>query len=106
MKKKLNVLVLASALTLLTGVMASCSQSETSSGDVCQVTEETADLAKKAFASIEPLYASWASAGISANQDLKPTASKKDAAGVSHEFDVKYSADAAVAANLSVSEDG
>ncbi len=106
MKKKLNVLVLASALTLLTGVMASCSQSETSSGDVCQVTEETADLAKKAFASIEPLYASWASTGISANQDLKPTASKKDAAGVSHEFDVKYSADAAVAANLSVSEDG
>lgn len=106
MKKKLNVLVLASALTLLTGVMASCSQNETSSGDVCQVTEETADLAKKAFASIEPLYASWASTGISANQDLKPTASKKDAAGVSHEFDVKYSADAAVAANLSVSEDG
>lgn len=106
MKKKMNVLVLASALTLLTGVMASCSQSETSSGDVCQVTEETADLAKKAFASIEPLYAAWASTGISANQDLKPTASKKDAAGVNHEFDVKYSADAAVAANLSVSEDG
>lgn len=106
MKKKMNVLVLASALTLLTGVMASCSQSETSSGDVCQVTEETADLAKKAFASIEPLYAAWASTGISANQDLKPTASKKDAAGVNHEFDVKYSADASVAANLSVSEDG
>ena len=106
MKKKLNVLVLASALTLLTGVMASCSQNETSSGDGCQVTEETADLAKKAFASIEPLYAAWASTGISANQDLKPTASKKDAAGVNHEFDVKYSADAAVAANLSVSEDG
>lgn len=106
MKKKMNVLVLASALTMLTGVMASCSQHETSSGDVCQVTEETADLAKKAFASIEPLYAAWASTGISANQDLKPTASKKDAAGVNHEFDVKYSADASVAANLSVSEDG
>lgn len=111
MKKKLNILVLASAFAML-GVTA-CGNQQTSSDttpsstDVCVVTDDIRGLAEKAFAGVNTTYSSWSSSGVTGNQTLTTTAKKTNDAGTqTYDFTITYSVDSKYSANLSVSEDG
>lgn len=124
MKKKLNILVLASAFAML-GLTAcgentnsssspttsssttTPSSSEESSADVCKLTDEIKGIAQKAYAAATTAYGSWSSTGLTGDQDLTTTVKKKNTDGTKeYTFTFVYSVDEAYASNLAISESG
>lgn len=126
MKKKLNILVLASAFAMLgltacnntpnssesqeassSATTTSSSNGESSSADICALTDEIRDIAQKAYAAATTAYNSWSSTGITGDQDLTTTVKKKNSEGTKeYTFTFVYSVDEAYASNLAISEDG
>ncbi len=107
MKKKLSLLVLASAFVLV-GVTA-CGNDNASGGEtgICAVTDEVKSIAVKAFNAASTSYSDWSSTGISTSQDLATAITKNSEDGTkSYEFAITYSVSSEYAANLAISEDG
>jgi hypothetical protein len=106
--KKLKTLVVASALLLTVG-LASCNQPTTSSSEEVSssVAIDYAKLAKQALAQIAPSLSKYASTtGATASFDLVTATSVIGDDGKTYDFTIRYSADAAYAAYLKVSDDG
>lgn len=135
MKKKLNILVLASAFAMLgltacgentnsssesqgassspttssstTTPSSSEESSDTSSADVCELTDEIRGIAQKAYAAAITAYSSWSSTGLTGDQELTTTVKKKNTDGTKeYTFTFVYSVDEAYASNLAISEIG
>ncbi len=107
MKKKLSLLVLASAFFLV-GVTA-CGENDAGGGEtgVCAVTDEVKSIAVKAYNAATTSYSDWSSTGISTNQALTTEISKNSEDGTkSYEFVIAYSVPSDYAANLAIGEDG
>lgn len=95
MKKKLNILVLASAFAMLgltacnntpnssesqeasSSATTASSSNEESSADICALTDEIKGIAQKAYAAATTAYNSWSSTGITGDQELTTTVKKK-----------------------------
>ncbi len=107
MKKKLNILVLASAFAMV-GLTACGPQTQASSStDVCAVTNDVKSIAEKAWNGVATTYADWSSTGVTGDQDLTTSAKKNSEDGTTtYNFDITYSVDSTYAANLKVSSDG
>ncbi len=123
MKKKLNILVLASAFAMLGATACSPTNNPTSSDseatssktedtsssstDICAITDEVRSIAEKAYNGVITSYGSWASSGVTGDQKLTTSAKKNNTDGTKeYEFTFAYSIAEAYASNLSVSEDG
>ena len=107
MKKKINILALASAFALVGLTACEPNDQSSSSVDVCFVTDEIKSIAEKAWNGVAATYADWSSTGVTANQDLITTAKKNNDDGTStYDFVITYSVDSKYAANLRLSSDG
>ncbi len=107
MKKKINVLVLASAFAMV-GLTA-CSNDTTSSSsvDICAVTEDVKSIAEKAWNGVATTYADWSSTGVTGDKELTTTAKKNSEDGTTtYNFVITYSVDSQYASSLKLSSDG
>ncbi len=107
MKKKLNILVLASAFAMV-GLTACGPQTQSSSSaDVCAVTDDVKSIAEKAWNGVATTYADWSSTGVTGDQDLTMSAKKNSEDGTTtYNFNITYSVDSTYAASLKLSSDG
>lgn len=107
MKKKINILALASAFALVGLTACEPADQSSSSIDVCAVTDEIKSIAEKAWNGVATTYADWSSTGVTGNQDLLTTAKKNSDDGTTtYDFVITYSVDSKYAANLRLSSDG
>ena len=116
MKKKINILVLASAFAMLgltacgtttdstaSSEAASSQAASSSSADVCALTDEIKSLAEKAYNGVATTYSSWSSSGVTGNQTLTGSAKKTNTDGTkTYNFDLIYSVDAKYSDNLTI----
>lgn len=105
MKKKINLILLASSFAMTFALVGTTACSPT--GTSTCVTDEAKTLAEKAFAGVATTYSTWSSDGVTGDQSLTTSAKKNSTDGTkTYEYTVVYSVDSAYSANLAVSEDG
>ena len=107
MKKKINLILLASSFALLGTTACNPATDTAKSDDSSTVVDESASLAKSAWAGVATNYDSWASDGLTGDQTLTLEAKKTSTDGTKeYKYTIAYSVASDYSSNLKISEDG
>ncbi len=108
MKKKINLILLASSFALLgTTACSPAADNTSSSDDSSSVVDESKTLAESAWAGVATIYSAWSSDGLTGDQDLTTEAKKNSSDGTkTYEYSIAYSVASDYASNLKINDDG